>query len=876
MAAPLTPLPIDGLLPDVVRALASGGALVLEAPPGAGKTTRVPRALLDAGLAKSGEIVILEPRRLAARLAAKRVAEELGEEVGRTVGYQVRFEDVSSAATRIRFVTEAVLTRRLVRDPELRGVSAVLLDEFHERNLHGDVALAWLRRLRETTRPDLLVVVMSATLDAAPAAAFLGCPSLRSEGRSFPVEIEHEPKDDDRPLASKVASAVRTLLGRGLDASKGGHVLVFLPGAGEIRRAAESLEKLAAENDLSVVPLHGELPPQEQDRAIGPSTRRKIILSTNVAESSVTIEGVVAVIDGGVARVASHDPWSGMPKLALAKISQASSIQRAGRAGRTQPGVALRLFTKPDFDRRPAHDVPEIGRADLTQLALELFAAKKTDLTWLDAPPPRAWQSAITLLRRLGALTTDDAAAITPLGERLLRFPIHPRAARILVEGERRDVVDDAAIVAALLTERDIRSATKASFGAARPGRGDAHATEPSDLLAMRDRFLEAEASRFSAGPMRASGLDAGATLAVDRARKQLARATRGGEREPREARSAGAGRVAVATDPDAELLVCILAGFPDRVAKRIRPGGSALALAGGGSAELSGDSVVRHAEWMVAALAEERQGGAPGAARGIVVSAASAIEPETLIDLYPERIEETREVVVQKSNGRVLGMSRLVYDGLVLSESPAANVTDEELGAALAKAALAKGAHAFAPEGALERFLARARFAREVDETIPAIDDARVEAALRSMCTGQTSLEAVSGMSLVDVLEAELGDTTTRAIRTLAPDRLTLARGRGVTVEYEPGKPPHVASRLQDFFDMAETPRVGGGRVPVVVHLLAPNQRAVQVTQDLAGFWERHYPAIRKELARKYPRHLWPDDPTRAPPEPPPRGRRS
>ncbi len=855
--AELTPLPIDPLLPEIVKTLGEARALVLEAPPGAGKTTRVPRALLDAWRAggEAGEIVVLEPRRLAARLAATRVADELGEAIGKTIGYQVRFEDVSSADTRVRFVTEAILTRRLVRDPELRGVRAVVLDEFHERSIHADVALAWLRALKETRRPDLSLVVMSATLDAAPAARFLGCPSVRSEGRSFEVTLEHEPKDDDRPLASKVASAVRALLARGLD----GHVLVFLPGAGEIRRASEALEKLASENDLVVVPLHGELPPAEQDKAIKPSARRKIILSTNVAESSVTLDGVVAVVDGGVARVASHDPWSGLPKLVIQKISQASAIQRAGRAGRQRPGICLRLYTKADFDRRPTHDVPEIGRADLTQLALELHASNKLDLAWLDAPPKRAWETAVTLLERLGAI---DGARVTPIGERMLRFPVHPRAARLLVEGEARDVSDEAAILAALLTERDIRTATKASFGDAR-GRGGPsdRATEPSDLLALRDRFLEAEAARFSAGPMRASGLDGGATLSVDRARKQLARLARSGDRAGRDA-ARRSGGPAVATDTEHELSMCILAGYPDRVARRLRPGGSALALAGGGSAELSAESVVRHAEWMVAAEAEERAGGGPGRPGGVVVKTASAIEPEWLIDLYPERITETRDVVVHKTSGRVEALSRLLYDGLVLSESPAANVTDEELGRALAAAAIARGAASFAPEGALERFVARARFAREVDAELPEVDDALVKRALETMCAGRRSLAEVQGISLLDVLESEIGHDVVRRIHALAPDRLTLARGRNVKVEYEPGKAPHVASRLQDFFGMMETPKVGGGRVPVVVHLLAPNQRAVQVTSDLEGFWARHYPQIRKELARRYPRHAWPEDP--------------
>ena len=361
----MQPLPIDPLLPEVVASLRAQPTLVLEAPPGAGKTTRVPRALLDAGMAEHGEIVVLEPRRLAARMAARRVADELGEKVGGTVGYQVRFEDVSSAKTRIRFVTEGVLGRKLVATPDLAGIAVVVLDEFHERHLQGDVALALVERLRRTRRPELRVVVMSATLATGPLAAHLGAPVLRSEGRRFDVAIEHLPQPDERPLALQVASAVgRRLVGGGLD----GDVLVFLPGAGEIRRAREACEKLAAEAGLALVPLHGDLSPDEQDTAVRPGTRRKVILSTNVAESSVTIEGVVAVVDAGLARVASQAPWSGLPRLRVEKVSRASGVQRAGRAGRTRPGRCLRLYTRADFESPPrargAGDPSPGSRAD--------------------------------------------------------------------------------------------------------------------------------------------------------------------------------------------------------------------------------------------------------------------------------------------------------------------------------------------------------------------------------------------------------------------------------------------------------------------------------------------------------------------------------
>ncbi|HEX9919640.1 MAG TPA: helicase-related protein, partial [Pyrinomonadaceae bacterium] len=449
-------LPIDSLLPSIVESLHETPRLVIEAPPGAGKTTRIPPALLASGLAAEGEILILEPRRIAARLAAGQVASERGERPGESVGYEVRFEKASGARTRLKYVTEGILMRRLLSDPHLGGVSVVILDEFHERHLEADLALALLKRLQQGARPDLRIIVMSATLNAEPIARFLGdCRVLRSEGRRFEVGIEHLYRTDDRPIAAQVQIAARRLL----DEEPDGDVLVFLPGASEIRRAAEACAPLAAEFGLLVLPLHGELSLAEQDRAVRPAERRKIILSTNVAESSVTIEGVVAVIDSGLARVAQHSPWSGLPGFSVARISRASAVQRAGRAGRMRPGRALRLYTAQDFAARPEYDVPEILRADLAGAALELHAMGINDLNsfdWFEAPAANALQQAESLLTSLGAL--DEEHRVTANGRRMLRLPLHPRLARVLTEAESRGVAGAGCAVAALLSERDIRA----------------------------------------------------------------------------------------------------------------------------------------------------------------------------------------------------------------------------------------------------------------------------------------------------------------------------------------------------------------------------------------------------------------------------------
>ena len=829
----LTPLPIDHVLPDVVEALRASTSLVLEAPPGAGKTTRVPRAMLDAGLA-TGEIVVLEPRRLAARLAARRVAEELGERLGETIGYTVRFEDVSSKQTRVRFVTEGVLTRRLLADPELRGISAVLLDEFHERHLQGDVAIALLRRMQRTTRPDLRIVAMSATLEAGPVAEFLGCKVIRSEGKRFDVAIEHLAQPDDRKLDLQVASAVRALLHAGLD----GHVLVFLPGAAEIRRAMEACAKLASENDIALVPLHGDLPPAEQDRAVGASTKRKIILSTNVAESSVTIEGIVAVVDSGLVRVVRHAPWSGLPALGIEKTSRASATQRAGRAGRTRAGRALRLYTKADFEARPDHDTPEILRVDLSQTLLELAASGARDVVWLDAPKSEALSAAEELLGRLGA--TGAGGVITDIGRRMLAFPLHPRQARMLVEAERRGVGDDGAVLAALVGEKDLRVGTRTRFENSAGSRTLDVATEQSDLLGLLDRFREAQDSGFAAHAIRSIGLDAGAVHAVERARKQLTRIVR--NVDPKTPTSPKAA--------DDALLLAILAGFPDRVARRKRQGSRDLALAQGGTAELAETSAVRDAPWMVAVDAENVRG-------RTLVRVASGIEPEWLIELFEERIRDVADLGFDDAKGAVTGGSKMVYDALAIAESPGFDKNDPRVADLLYERAVARGARSLVADEALERWLARARFAAAQDKSLRAPTDADVTLALRALCQGKTTLREVAEGDLLGTLRSEIGGFG--KIDELAPERVTLASGRTVQIAYEEGKPPYIESYLQDFFGTKTTPHAG--RIPIVMHLLAPNKRAVQVSTDLAGFWERHYPAIRKELMRKYPRHAWPED---------------
>jgi ATP-dependent helicase HrpB len=787
--------PIDPLVPDILDHLQKQNCLVMEAPAGAGKTTRVPPALMDA---LGGQVLVLEPRRLAARLAARFVAGERGERVGETVGYQVRFEEVAGPKTRLRFLTEGVLTRRLLSDPKLNGIRAVVLDEFHERHLEGDLALALLRRLQTTARPDLRIVIMSATLDAAPVAEYLGgAQTMRSEGRAWPLEIEYTPHSP-LPLEQQVAGALERLAAVGLD----GHVLVFLPGAAEIRKAQNACAAMAGRHGWIVLPLHGDQSPEEQDRAVGPSERLKIILATNVAESSITIEGVRAVVDSGLARVAGHSTWSGLPTLEVARISQASAQQRAGRAGRTGPGRAIRLYPLEDFLRRPAQQAPEIMRADLAPVVLlvDAMGLDWEQLAWLDAPPAAAVELARELLVRLGA--TGETA------REMVRYPLHPRLARLIAEARRRGIVEDGAAVAALLSAGERLPA--------RPSRASR-----SDLLELLD-----------------------------------------GEWQPRTAqavrqiqRLAGTGRAKASRDENA-LLECVLAAFPDRVAKRRQ--GDQLQLADGGSAQLAGSSTVIEAEFLVAVEAESRS-----EQRMPLVRMASAIEPEWLLDLYPERVRERSRVEWNRAAERVEAVEELLYGEIAL-EARRGEPEPEAAAALLAEKALEAGLERFADVEELDGFRERVRFAAEHGAAFAVrLDLAQV---LRNLLYGLKSFAQLEAAArdggLVRAARERMPAADRRALDEIAPERIGLPGGRQVRVHYQAGQPPWIASRLQDFFGMTQTPAVARGRVPLVVRLLAPNQRPVQTTTDLGGFWERLYPQVRKELARRYPKHAWPEKP--------------
>ncbi len=827
MVSARPPLPVDAVVPNLVRDLTTGANVVLQAEPGAGKTTRVPPALLRA---VDRDIVVLQPRRLAARLAARRVAAELGESVGDTCGYQVRFENRTSAKTRIRFVTEGVLTRSLRDDILLTDVSVVIFDEFHERHLDTDVGLALARRAQQT-RDDLRIVVMSATLDPDPVAAFLAARIHACPGRTHAIQIDHDRFGSDRRLGTRVSRGLRRLLDEGLD----GDVLVFLPGAREIRDAEDACASLARAANLDIASLHGDLPADAQDRAVQPGPRRKLILSTNVAETSVTVEGVTAVIDSGLARVAAHDPWAGLPTLALRKISRASANQRAGRAGRLQPGRCLRLYTEADFRRRPPHDRPEVARLDLAGARLDLAACgvqNSADFSWFEAPPHAVREAADHLLRRLGAL--DEEGRLTPIGRGLTQLPVHPRFGRVLQEGRAHRIPRLVARAVALWTERDIRRDRR---------RNRSHGVSADVLSDLRD--LD------QAGPE----LHPAAVRNVTRVANQLYRAIGGGRDN--------------APDPEEALAVATLAGFPDRVA-RVQDGGR-LALSGGGKADLDPTSVTGGAQLVVAVTAEQRR---DHGRNRIVVRSAVAIEAETIVDVREGEVTDRTQVRLDEAAGRIVAITELRYGELVLDQTKMRTLPPQARDV-FRKAVVAADRSRVIDPDALATLRSRMGFLHAHGLTPASFDNHAVSAVLETLAEEHDSFAAIKRADPVARLQASLPAATRGQLERLAPLSITLPGGRRLTVHYEADRPPWVQSRLQDFFGMRHGPTIGHETF-LVLHLLAPNQRAVQVTTDLAGFWDRHYLSLRKQLMRRYPKHAWPEDPrTAVPPRPAGRRRR-
>ncbi len=832
------PLPIEPLLPQILSTLRATPLLLLVAPPGSGKTTRVPVALLQDGPAQGG-IWVAEPRRLAVRLVARHVAELEKIPLGQAIGYAVRFESVTGPNTRLTYATTGVLLRRLLTDPLLSDVSTVVLDEFHERHLESDLLLALLYQLQKTRRPELRLVVMSATLDAERLSNLLdGCPILYCDKAPHHLEIEHAPQPDARPLPQQVGSAFWRLQELG----HRGSVLVFLPGAFEIRRTQQHLLPLAERHGYELCTLHGELPLAEQARAVATGNRPKIVLSTNVAESSLTVPGVTAVIDSGLARMLAESSLSTVPRLTIQKVSRASARQRAGRAARTSEGRVLRLYTRADFESRPEYSIPEILRLDLTEPLLFILSLGTTEpsaLPFLDPPLPSAWQAARDLLGRLGAI--NNSGELTPLGRRLTKLPLHPRLGRLLVALQDSGLGDTGCLAAALLSERDLWRGQRERDGTVAAG--------PSDLLFRMELFELARTLRFSSAALEREGIDVAATRAVGEMVKRL-----GG----------GSGFRTADGEVEPELARALLLAFPDRVARRRAAGGAELLLDGGKMARLASQSVVHEGTWLLALELEDHR--EPGRSGGTWVKLACRIEPEWLLDAFPDHLQAEESLEFVEPPGRVEQKSRLCYGSLTILESrvpaPPGPATADFLLGILKQRGLLDGE-------ALSSLARRLELLRDsgLCPQAPLLDQAFLSQALRGLVETRNEFDGLTDTALAGHIVSQLPASVVQLLHQHVPERITLPSGRSAKLEYPPGQPPFLASRLQDFFGCAAAPRLCQGRVQLVIHLLAPNQRAVQVTTDLEGFWARHYPSIRKELMRRYPRHAWPEDGAHAQP---------
>lgn len=815
-------LPVAAVLGEVERALAIHGAAVLVAPPGAGKTTLVPLQLLDAPWLAGHTILMLEPRRLAARLAAGRMAELLGEPPGGTVGYAVRFERRRGPSTRLEVVTEGLATRRLQDDPELTGVGLVILDEFHERSLDADLALALTLDVRASLRPDLRVLVMSATLDAAPVASLLGeAPVVRSEGRSFPVGTVHLGTAPERPVERRMAEAVRQALAETRETGGAGpSVLAFLPGAREIRRTAELLGGSALGPDVIVAPLMGELSRAEQDRALRPAPpgRRKVVLATDIAETSLTIEGIGVVVDSGLARRPVFSPRTGMTRLETRRIALASAEQRHGRAGRLGPGVCYRLWSEAEERAMRPHDLPEIVAADLAPLVLELAAwgvADPAGLAWLTPPPAAAVASARALLGELGAL--DDEGRITAHGRAMARLPLHPRLAHMLLAGCERGDGATALGVAALLSARD-------------PWRTS------------RDPDLAHRLSLWRHGVG-----DRGALYELERVRRQLARLLPEARGESDER---AVGRV-------------LALAYPDRIARRRgRPG--AYLLTSGRGALLDAADPLAAAEWL--AIAELDDAGADARTR-----LAAALDETEVLDTMVGRIATREEVGFDRDSGTVLARRVTRLGAIVLREQPLDSVPSEAYRAALLEAVRAGGPELLPWTPAARGLRARLAFLHRHDpERWPDVSDTALLTGLDEWLApwldGCRSLADLAKLDTVAILAGLVGHARRAELERLAPARFTTPAGSSLAIDYAPD-PPVLAVRLQELFGLAEHPSVLDGRVPLSLHLLSPAGRPLQVTQDLPGFWRGSYALVRKEMRGRYPKHPWPENPLAAPP---------
>ncbi len=842
-------LPIEEVMPQLRAALAAHNSVVLQAPPGAGKTTWVPPALLAEPWLAGRSIVMLEPRRLAARAAAARMAQQFGEPAGATVGYRIRFESRVAAQTRIEVVTEGILARRLQVDPALEGVGLVIFDEFHERHLHSDLALALTLDAQRGLREDLRILVMSATLDTAAVSQLLGqAPIISSPGRSFPVTVEYCDRDPQTPPAESVARAVVSVL-----RSSQGDVLGFLPGAREIRRARELLAAMLPQDAAEVFPLYGDLPWTQQERAIHPSgcrNRPRVVLATPIAESSLTIEGIHVVVDSGYARVPQFDPKSGFSRLVTQRISRASAEQRSGRAGRMAPGLCLRLWSEHTHRGLVPKTNPEILSADLAPLALEMAVwgvGEAAGLSWIDPPPAAALAQARALLRGLAAVDADGR--ITDVGRSMAQLPLHPRLARMLIVARDSGQTALACDVAAVVSERDLLA-------------GDARRS--CDIGVRLDVLREFRVAGRSAAQLR--GADAERCARVDQASQQFRRLL---------------AVPAADSDPDTSAAGELLAlAYPDRIAMQRVPGELRYVLVNGRGVRLPEHEgslrqpflAVASADWAAVERAGARGPGTAISSEGMI-HLATAVDGGALEGLFAGQVRSEDVVRWDVQQQSVIARRERRMGALLLASTPIADVPAERLRAAVLEGVRQLGLQALPWSQEARQWQSRVLCMRDwyPEEDWPDVCDQALAASLEEWLAphldGLARRQQFAQLDLARILAGSLDWSRAQRLEHDAPARIRVPSGSLISLEYRVGAAPVLAVKLQELFGLADTPCVARGRVPVTLHLLSPARRPIQMTQDLRGFWDRTYAEVRRELKARYPKHPWPDDPWNAPP---------
>jgi len=861
-------LPIYEIENAVVASLRTRGRLIVQAPTGSGKSTQIPQMLLKHGLlGERGEVVVLQPRRLATRMLAKRVAEEMGVSLGDVVGYQIRLESRVSERTRIRFVTEGILLRQMSFDATLRGVSTIVFDEFHERHLYGDISLARALQIQQTTRPDLKIVVMSATLDAGILREYLTpCDVLKSEGRTFPVRIEYLPKNVDFERDPVWDVAARECA-RVADSTQG-DFLVFMPGAYEISRTVQAIQGARELRDFAVFPLHGELPPDQQDRAVARYETRKIIVSTNVAETSLTIDGVTTVIDGGLARVARYDPHRGINTLLIEKISVASADQRAGRAGRTAPGVCVRLWTEREHAQRPLQELPEVRRMDLAEVVLTLKASGIDDVAgfnWLEKPDPKSLDRAEMLLEDLGAVSVllaggrgaaraeaDTAVRpplshITDVGRKMLRFPVHPRYARMLLEADARGCVRPVALMAALTQGRNflLRGVPRNVEEAREEVFGEEH---ESDFFLLMRAWRYADQNRYSIDACRQIGIHAQGARQVGPLFEQFLEIA---EKEKLDVSDRHVDGEAVRK--------CVLAGFSDHLAKRLDAGTLRCELVHRRKGLLARESTIQKSQLLVAAEVSEVEG--RGGEVNVLLSLATAIQEPWLKELFPDDYFEAVGVVYDEQAKRVIARRERRFRDLVLeAKASAEDVPYDEAARLLTAQVMAGKLKLEAWDETVEQWIVRVnRLAEWFPELeVNPLTEADRATLIEQICYGELGYKDIRDKLVMPILRDWLTAEQLAVLDDYLPERLTMANGRRSRLTYNKEGPPILSARIQELYGVEGKFTLGHGRVPVKIEVLAPNQRPIQVTDDLTNFWREQYPKIKAELSRRYPRHEW------------------